>query len=253
MILNSFLINQFLFLGDTLVYDRWKWIASKLPKTNENWTLLDVGCGSGAFTLKASSLGYTSRGLTWDKISAKKCSTRAKRFSVKNCKFDIFDARNLNDYIHDEFDVIINTENIEHIIDDLSLFHAMFAKLKRGGFLLLTTPNFYYKSITDSDNGPFRKVEDGWHVRRGYSREMLKELCIKSGFKIEDISYCSGFFSQKVTLLIRMFNEIFGVRISWLITFPLRILPILFDNIISKISNYENYSICLVAYKPRFE
>ena len=210
MILNSILINKFLFFGDTLVYDRWKWISSKLPKTKENWKLLDVGCGSGAFTLKASSLGYHARGLTWDKKSLQKCTQRAEKFLLKNCKFDLFDARNLNNYFHDEFDVILNTENIEHLINDLSLFKAMFSKLKKGGFLLLTTPNFYYKSITDSDNGPFRKVEDGWHIRRGYSREMLKELCYQSGFKIEDISYCSGFLSQKVTFLIRIFNKILG-------------------------------------------
>ena len=128
----------------------------------------------------------------------------------------------------------------------------MFSKLKRGGFLLLTTPNYYYKSITNSDNGPFSKEEDGWHVRRGYSKEMLRELCIKSAFKIEEISYCSGFLSQKVTFLLRIMNHILGFKMSWLITLPLRILPIIFDNIISKIIKYENYSICLVAYKPRF-
>ena len=252
MVLNSFFINKFLFFGDTLVYDRWRWISSKLPKTNEDWSLLDIGCGSGAFTLKASSLGYNSTGLTWDKECARKCSQRAKRFDLKNCKFEIFDVRRLNEFSHSGFDVILNTENIEHIIDDLSLFNAMFSKLKKGGFLLLTTPNFYYKSITDGDNGPFSKVEDGWHVRRGYTKEMLRELCAKSGFKVEDISYCSGFFSQKVTFLLRILNRIIGVKMAWVITLPLRILPIIFDNILSKIVKYENFSICLVAYKPRF-
>ena len=147
MILKSLFINKFLFAGDTLVYDRWKWIASKLPKTNENLKLLDVGCGSGAITLKAATLGYDSIGLTWDKKAAKKCSERAKKSVLKNCKFDVFDARNLKDYTHEEFDVILNTENIEHLIDDLGLFNAMFSKLKKGGTLLLTTPNFYYKSM----------------------------------------------------------------------------------------------------------
>lgn len=252
MVLNSFFINKFLFFGDTLVYDRWRWIESKLPKTNDDLRLLDIGCGSGAFTLKASSLGYNSTGLTWDEKHAKKSSLRAERFGLKNCKFEIFDARRLKEYSYSDFDVILNTENIEHIIDDLSLFNAMFSKLKKGGFLLLTTPNFYYKSITDSDNGPFRKVEDGWHVRRGYSKEMLRELCINSGFKIEEISYCSGFLSQKVTFLLRIMNDILGFKMSWLITFPLRILPIIFDKILTKILKWKNYSICLVAYKPRF-
>ena len=252
MILNSFFINKFLFFGDTLVYDRWRWIASKLPKTNEDLKLLDIGCGTGAFTLKSAYLGYNSTGLTWDRKSVKKCSQRAKEFALKNCKFEVFDARRLQEYSYSGFDVILNTENIEYIIDDLSLFNAMFSKLKKGGFLLLTTPNFYYKSITDRDNGPFSKVEDGWHVRRGYSKEMLRELCNKSGFKVEEFSYCSGFFSQKVTFLLRILNKFVGVKMSWLITLPLRIFPIIFDNILSKIIKYENYLICLVAYKPRF-
>ena len=83
MILNSILINKFLFFGDTLVYDRWKWISSKLPKTKENWKLLDVGCGSGAFTLKASSLGYHARGLTWDKKTSKSVLKGQKNFYLK--------------------------------------------------------------------------------------------------------------------------------------------------------------------------
>tara|TARA_B100000242_G_C43054924_1_gene493458 strand:+ start:2177 stop:2938 length:762 start_codon:yes stop_codon:yes gene_type:complete len=253
MFLNSLFLNKYLFAGDTLVFDRWKWIAGRLPKTNENWKLLDVGCGSGAITLKASNLGYDSIGLTWDKKAVQKCSQRAKKFALKNCKFEVFDARNLKDYTNGEFDVILNTENVEHLIDDLSLFHAMFSKLKKGGTLLLTTPNYYYKSITDSDNGPFSKIEDGWHIRRGYSKEMIKELCMQVGFKVEEISYCSGFLSQKVTFIIRILSDIIGRKMAWLITFPLRIFPILFDKILSKITNYANYSICLVAYKPRFE
>ena len=48
-------------------------------------------------------------------------------------------------------------ENIKHLIDDLSLFKAMFYKLKNGGPLLLTKTNFYYKSINDSDNGLLEK------------------------------------------------------------------------------------------------
>ncbi len=64
---NYFLINKYLFYGDTLLFDRWRWIERRLPKTNDRWKLLDIGCGSGAITLKAASLGYQSRGLTWDK------------------------------------------------------------------------------------------------------------------------------------------------------------------------------------------
>ena len=47
----------------------------------------------------------------------KKCSKGAERFATKNCKFEVFDKR-LEEYSYSDFDFILNTENIEHIIDD---------------------------------------------------------------------------------------------------------------------------------------
>ena len=253
MSLKFIFINKYLFYGDPLLFDRGKWVEERLPKTKDNWKLLDVGCGSGAITIKTASLGYFSYGITWSESERLKAIKRAKSFGLKNCKFDNFDARKLDKYDENEFDVILNTENIEHIIDDLKLFKDSYSKLKKGGFLLLTTPNFYYKPISESCKGPYRLIEDGGHVRRGYTREMLKELCLLSGFIPQEISSCSGFFSQKVCSLFRVLNRTFGLKISWLMILPLRILPIIFDPLIKKITNYQDASICLVAYKPRFQ
>jgi len=253
MITNYFNRNKYLFYGDSLVFDRWRWISKRLPITNDNWKLLDIGCGSGAITLKAASKGYVTRGLSWSKEDMEKCSRRAKYCSLKNCTFDVFDARNLSDYCYSEFDVIINTENIEHIINDINLFKDIYSKLRNGGYLLLTTPNFFYNAITINDNGPFNLIEDGRHVRRGYTKTMLEELCEKSGFKVQEITTCSGFLSQKLTYVLRSLERLIGLKMSWLISLPLRIFPIIFDPLIKKITNYEDFSICLVAYKPRFK
>ena len=46
--------------GDTLVLDRWIWLRKYLPKTKNNETLIDVGCGSGSFVIGASLRGYNS-------------------------------------------------------------------------------------------------------------------------------------------------------------------------------------------------
>ena len=250
--LKSLFLNKYLLYGDTLLLDRWKWVEKRLPKTNDNLKLLDVGCGSGAITLKAACLGYSCFGFSWDNKYMKKATERAKKYRLENCKFKVFDARKLDEYNENDFDVIINTENIEHIIDDLSLFKAFYHKLKKGGFLLLTTPNYYYKAMSECGNGPFKLIEDGNHVRRGYTKTMFEELCELSGFKLQEISSCSGFLSQKIFVIFDFLRKLFGLKISWLLTLPLRILPIVFDPFIKKITNYEDASICLVAYKPRF-
>jgi SAM-dependent methyltransferase len=238
--------------GDTLVLDRWLWLCTRLPRTNEQLMLLDVGCGSGAFTIGAALRGYRAYGLSWDTANQHKAIARAERLGCSSCRFEVFDVRDLSQYPVDDFDVIINCENIEHILDDKKLMIDMANKLAPGGILLLTTPYYFYKAITNSDNGPFCKEETGWHVRRGYTKAMLLELCEHSGLKVEEISYCSGYLSQKFTGLIRRFNALMGAPVAWVFTLPLRMLPPLFDPILRALTAPPDYSICLVAQKPRF-
>ena len=52
--------------GDTLVLDRWLWLKDRLPNTKNGDTLLDIGCGTGAFSVGAALRGYESLGLSWD-------------------------------------------------------------------------------------------------------------------------------------------------------------------------------------------
>lgn len=239
--------------GDTLVLDRWIWLSRRLPITRDKLKLLDVGCGSGAFTIESALRGYNSTGLSWDNANNSKAVARSRSAGVSDhCAFEICDVRQLDKHLGDEYDVIINCENIEHIIDDIKLMRSISQKLKPGGYLLLTTPYYFYNPITNGDRGPFRKVEDGGHVRRGYFSSMLIELCEKSGLIPEEISYCSGFCSQKITFLLRNLNKVFGLHASWLITLPLRIFPPIIDPLIRYFFRYPDFSICLVAYKPRF-
>jgi len=249
-LLKIIVFNATIVHGDTLVWDRWRWIKSFLPITYERETLLDVGCGSGAFTIGAALRGYNSTGLSWDESNLKIAKERAKILNATGAKFIICDARKLDqkkEFI-EKFDFVVNTENIEHILDDKKLIVDIAACMKAGGRLLLTTPNINYYPMTSDDIGPFSKYEDGGHVRRGYSEQMLRELCEIAGLKVEKIEYCSGFVSQKVTAILRILTKITNYQLAWIITFPLRPLVPLLD----KFFFGRGYSICLYAYKPRF-
>ena len=74
--------------GDTFILDRWLWVKSLLPKTRNGEKLMDVGCGSGAFTIGAALRGYESTGVNWNERELEAGKRRAKI-----CKADLAKVR----------------------------------------------------------------------------------------------------------------------------------------------------------------
>jgi len=238
---------------DTTVMDRWLWLKKRLPKTNNSEKLIDIGCGTGSFSIGASLRGYDSLGLSWDGRNQETAKSRAMICNAKNANFEILDVRVLDTRkdLSGKFDVAICLENIEHIINDHKLINDIKMCLKPGGRLLLTTPNYHLKPLTDEHKGPFLEIEDGRHVRRGYTSKMLKELCDNANLELKEITYCTGFVSQKITKIYRLL-QLCHVHpiIAWILIMPFRILPLIFDPIISKVYKYPPLSICFEACKP---
>jgi SAM-dependent methyltransferase len=239
--------------GDTLVLDRWLWLKENLPHVcSGSKTLLEIGCGSGAFTIGAARLGYRALGLSWDKRNQAVARERARICNVDLAEFRILDIRNLDESseLRERFDVVLCCETIEHILNDAKLMVDMSNCLVPGGTLLLTSPNYSYKPITSGDEGPFSPVENGGHVRRGYTTESLCELCVPAGLKVAKIGFCSGLLSQKTTKLLRTISK-FHPLAGWVVTLPLRpFLPIL-DPPASRLLKRPGFSITLVATKPK--
>jgi len=239
--------------GDTSVLERWRWLKKRLPRTANGEKLIDIGCGSGAFTIGSALRGYDALGLSWDERNQQVAQERAELCRAARAAFEVLDVRNLDarSDLVERFDVAICSEIIEHILDDRKLFQDMAACLKPGGYLLLLTPNYHFRATTRTDNGPYSKVEDGGHVRRGYTRAMLMELCQHAGLVCDDQSFCSGFLSQKITALQRVLTKIHPL-FAWGMILPFRILPPLFDGAITPLIRWPYRSICIEAYKPRF-
>jgi SAM-dependent methyltransferase len=235
--------------GPCTTFDRWRFIKRHCPRTRNGERVFEVGCGTGAFSIGLAKRGYHVTGLSWDERNQRVAAERARIVGVTTTDFPVGDARELDTIPGHtaRYDYVLSLENIEHIVDDRKLMRDLAACLKPGGWLILSTPNKDYRAITPSDEGPFVPIENGGHVRRGYTTAMLRELCADSGLEVEQTSSCSGFFSQKLNWVFRRLGW-FG----WLLVLPLRPLPLLFDRAIGRIFGYPDLSITLVAYKPRF-
>jgi SAM-dependent methyltransferase len=241
-----------LFHGDPLVFDRWRWICKRLRKTKNKDALLDVGCGSGAFTIGTAKKGYQSLGLSWDERNQTIAQSRAAIANAPGARFEICDVRDLDKRtdLHNEFDIILCCENIEHIIDDFKLTDAMAKCLKPGGRLLLTSPYIRRLPWSSMDYGPFPDFEDGRHVRRGYNRTMLAEMSTQAGLVIEEFSYLSGPISQLgayIQVQCSKIHPLFG----WLVILPLRPFPPLLDRWIGPLLGIAPFCIGIEAVKPR--
>ena len=233
--------------GDPTTYDRWSWLKRYLLPGP--FRTLDAGCGSGSFAMFAAKVGNESLGISFDERNFRLAETRSQLLEFKNVQFVLGDLRELDIYSDKlgMFDQIICFETIEHILNDKKLISDLAKMLKPEGRLLLTTPYKYYKPL-HGDN--ISEHEDGGHVRWGYTFNDLKELFIASGLEIVVEDYISGFFSQKITNLMRRLSLVIPHTAAWVLTLPLRLFQII-DVPLTRFIHYPFLSVGVVGIKRK--
>ena len=104
-----------LFHSDSTVLDRWLWVKSKLPITRDDETLIDIGCGTGAFTIGSALRGYKALGLSWDDRNQRVAKERSEICKADMATFEVQDVRLLDERedLYQSFDIAICIENIE--------------------------------------------------------------------------------------------------------------------------------------------
>jgi SAM-dependent methyltransferase len=247
----SFLIRVFgwraiLVQADVLFVERVSWLKKRL-RTGPIRTL-DAGCGVGGLSMLAGRAGNNVLGLTFSAEDAAVASTRATLIGAQSVAFEVLDLRRLGSELTrlGQFDQIIACEVIEHLKDDAGLIANLATLLKPGGQLLLTTPstNHYpvYRELQHVSG-----VEDGRHVRFGYTHAELEKMFIAAGVTVAEKGYLNGFFSQKVFSLYLLLGRIHP-KVGWLLTLPFRPLRFL-DPVVRSLTKYPDMSVTLVGVK----
>ena len=230
------------FNGDNCVYDRYQWLDNMLSKTNDDLELIDIGCGNGWALFLASKKGYKATGLSHDSDDIAKINTRSRVLGndISLLEMDVSELKNVKP---DNFDVLINMENIEHIKDDKQMISDMSLILKERGLVYFTTTNIFYK--LEGDYGPFDlNRTDGGHVRKGYTHKWLKNEFEKNRLKVIYEGWISGPFSLRLLSLNRKIPSIL-IKPTKLLLIPLTIISNFLDRVFFR--NYiHSLSCCFI-------
>lgn len=105
-----------------------------LPKPKPGQRLLDLGCGSGAFLLRAQSAGWEVVGVDFDPKAVD--VGRRQGLDVRLGGVEILDSEN------EQFDVITMSHVIEHVHHPVGVLRACYRLLKPAGAVWIETPNF---------------------------------------------------------------------------------------------------------------
>jgi SAM-dependent methyltransferase len=236
-----------LITGDPCVLDRWLWLRGHLRRGSVR--TFDAGCGNGGFSIFAASLGNEVVAASFSADEQESARRRAEMLGVTGIDFRVIDLRNLEDHrtALGLFDQIICLETIEHLSDDEGLVKSLAAMLKPGGQILLSAPYDGHRPLYTEAREP-SSIEDGSHVRYGYSRDRLRQIAGDASLSVEAESFISGVVSQRLTDLMRRLSERGGLLAAWLVLLPLRGL-VIFDALLSRSLRYPYLSVALCAVR----
>jgi SAM-dependent methyltransferase len=234
--------------GDPCVLDRWMWLRRHLRKGPIR--TFDAGCGNGGFSIYAARAGNAVVAASFSAREQEDVRRRVQQLGVSGIEFRTLDLREIEDHRASLglFDQIICLETIEHLNDDEGLLRSLSEMLRPEGRLLLTAPFDGHRPLYSEERDP-SPVEDGSHVRYGYSEQRLRQVANDAGLDVSSEDFVSGFVSQKVTDLMRRLTRRIGRLGAWVVVLPLRALVIL-DAPLSRLLRYPYLSVALCGVKP---
>jgi SAM-dependent methyltransferase len=164
----------------------------------KNCPLVDIGCGVGSNLSFLQSLGFMAFGMDSEIYSLSLAKRRLSEIPLING--DLLELP----FKTNSVELIIATDILEHLQDDILGIKEIHRALKQAGKVILTVPAFQFLwGIQDNV---------GKHQRR-YSKKQLRERMEMEGFKILRSSYFNFFLFFPI-LLSRRLMHLFNLRIN---------------------------------------
>jgi len=179
--------------------------------------ILDGGCGYGIVSMTLAERGFenlTLVDLDESRISKiKKYSTEYKK--INSIKPEVQSLTSLP-YKDGSFDVVVSSEVIEHIKDDKKAFSELSRVLKKGGKLIITTPEYSKSNSLD--------YKQYGHEKPGYTLEEFKEMAKENNLiLVKDMHYIYSLGKMMVNFL----NKFNSKPVIALLFYPLYLISLL--------------------------
>lgn len=194
-------------------YIRWLYIKKHLNNSTEHKLCVDIGCGSGEYQELIKSKGYIWSGYDLQP-------------DPKNPEIKFIDVCDMNCIKDESVNVVLFIDVLEHIEDDIKAINEIHRILKKGGILMLHTPNKSQRHLLAEPK------EQSDHVRIGYTRQELVKQFYKQ-FKIQ---------------IINTFNDF--EALIWDINYcSVNKVPIDLIKALNSLKDYKNYGYLLIGEK----
>jgi SAM-dependent methyltransferase len=186
---------------------------------------LDVGCGNGAFSFAAYRKGNRVLGVDLNEENVARCREYADFLGVdaRRCRFEVANVYEL-DRLGERFDQAIAFEVLEHLARDGDALRGIAGLLTEGGALHVSSPYlerrpYHGEVLTD--------VEDGSHLRLGYTFEGFDDLLRSAGLDPVAHDTAVGRASRHALELVNRAEERAGragAAATLVATFPVTLL-----------------------------
>jgi SAM-dependent methyltransferase len=164
-------------------------LRRQLGNRTKPFTVYDAGSGFGQYSYyiaKHFPLA-TVYGIDVKEEQVGDCNTFFQAIGLPQCSFAVEDLTQIHHA--DKFDFVLSVDVMEHIPDDIGVFHNFFNALKSGGTLFINTPSNLGGSDAHSDA---EESFIGEHARNGYGADEIQKKLESAGLKVESIRYTYG-------------------------------------------------------------
>jgi 2-polyprenyl-3-methyl-5-hydroxy-6-metoxy-1,4-benzoquinol methylase len=146
--------------------------------------ILDLGCGNGYVSDQLSRMGHSVTGVD---VSRDGIEIAARAYPGVEFRLGSVYDESLNS-LGSDFDIVMSLEVVEHLFHPARLFDQARARLKNGGYLILSTPYHGYLknlaiSIVNGWDEHFRVDREGGHIKF-FSNAALREMAQAAGLRV---------------------------------------------------------------------